>query len=239
MDQQSAGKGDVKGVFQRSRSGEIIDRLRALVDGFEKNKPTGISIMAISRQHNLSHRRVYDFFSLLSSLGVCHSVGRGRMAWVSLEAIERTLMEAYALMEVRSLKQPLDELFKTGRSPSLGILGLNFLLLFFYLGVDVLPMRRVTLALHDKRAAFKSVERRTYLAVSFLVAVGVVERTDRTGEYKIVIKKESIIEKAMRTKKEFCSEEDQTTLETLLNKFSDTYFTCLYKTRSDTFCALE
>ena len=222
----------IKSKNKRARSSTPTSKvLSDLVKAFETEKPNNICIMAISREHNLQHRRVYDFFNLMSSLGVCNVVERGRISWNGLLEIKRSLQKAYEEVEAKSLTQNLETLFRPGHSPSLGAIALSFLCLYLYLGITTLPIRQVSLLFHDGQSEIKSLERRVYLVLNFLEVVGVVQHTSKTGEYKLVLDCGEIVEKAMRARRQLGGSWKAWSIESLLNRYDHAYLFNLYADR--------
>jgi hypothetical protein len=222
-------------VPHQQESLAISDVFRMLVRRFEDSRPQHISIMEIAKEHNIQHRRVYDFFNLLSSLGICSVVERGSLAWIGVRELSNKLKEVYGETEVAALSQNLVNLFCVGKSPTLGLIALRFICLYLYLGVELLSMRQVTKLFHDGRSDIKSLERRTYLVLNFLEVIRVVEHTKQTSEYRLILDRTPIVEYAMNKKREFSARRWANTLDNLLNRYDRAFFRDLYGRRFEAF----
>ncbi|OHS93026.1 hypothetical protein TRFO_40649 [Tritrichomonas foetus] len=219
-----------------SASSSTSNVFRQLIYESEKYKPRNITIMAIAREYNIQHRRVYDFYNLLTALGVCKIMQKGQLSWVGLSAIEPTLMQAYASVEADSAnKKDIKEVFNVGSSPSLGSLAINFIKMYFYLNVDTISMRKVSKIFHDGKADMKSLERRLYLVLNFLEIIGIVSHASKTGVYKLNIDRECIISYAWAMRKNATEATLDLSLECLLNRFDSTYLNTLYGVRQAVF----
>ena len=176
------------------KSSNVFERI--LLD-LEDNHIQEISIMEISNHYNVQHRRVYDFFNLMTAFGACVQSGsksHGKLRWIGLKNIKKTIKNKYAEFEIQSLtKNGIRNVFTFGKSPSLGTLAINFVCLFLFLDVDVLSMQRVVKLLHDKKSDVKSIERRMYVALKFMELIKLVEHTNMTSEYKLMINRHEIV----------------------------------------------
>ena len=209
--------------------------LKAVIKDFEETKPQNISVMSISREQNIQHRRLYDFFNVLTSLGACTVVERGRIAWEGLGKIEQTLMEMYAQIEVSSITEGQAEIFNAGTSPSLGTLALNFIGLFFFLGVDVLSMRKAAKIFYDNRSDIRSLERRLYLVLNYLEIINIISRTTKTSQYRLMLNRERIVQYALYVRQNELSRKMVFSVETLLNRVEPVYMNSLYIKRQEEF----
>ncbi|OHT08732.1 hypothetical protein TRFO_04830 [Tritrichomonas foetus] len=212
---------------------------RSVVKEYELRKPQNISIMNIAREHDVQHRRVYDFFNMLTSLGVCRVIERGRLAWVGLHEIENTLMKTYAHMEMTSLCECQASLFNAGTSPSLGTLALNFIGLYFFLGVEILSMRQAAKIFYDHQSDIKSLERRLYLVLNFLEVINVVAHTSKTSQYRLVINRERIVQYGLLARKNACQKLMVISVESLLNRVDSIYLSGIYIARQEEFQILS
>jgi hypothetical protein len=189
-----------------------------VVQEFESVFPSPFSVMEVSRRHKIPHRRAYDFFNLLQSLGVCSPTERSRLQWIGLQQIPRALAEAYNKFEISSGDSPLRVIFAVGRSPTLGFLASRFLFLYLHLSVDILSIRDAIRVFRDGSADRKSLERRLYLVLSFLDRIGVVSHTDRTSEYRLMLDRADIMRQALARRMEQSQSTSDMWLEPLLNR---------------------
>jgi hypothetical protein len=116
--------------------------------------------------------------------------------------------------------------FSVGESPSLGNLGMKFVCLF--LGTEVLSVRKVAKLFSGKVSGNQSLERRLYLAVSFLEAVNVIEHTPKASEYRLIINKADMIEKGMQQRKNHFPLKSIGSIENLLSKYDEGFIERLY-----------
>jgi len=201
----------------------VSSLFKQLVNEYEVKKPQDINIIQVSKEYGIQHRRVYDFFNFLTSLGVCQSLERRRIAWVGLKYAPETLANSYAEIECSSLTQPFSSLFSIGPSPSLGSIATKFVCLYFYLGVDTLSMRSVSTLFHHPKTDIKSLERRMYLVLSFLEIIGIVTHTSKRSEYRLTMNQENVVYNAFYKKKSASSVSNSCSVDNLLSKYTDQY----------------
>lgn len=217
---------------QASRGSQsIVDSLKRVLEECKQTRPTNICVMSIVRAYNIQHRRVYDFFNLLSALGICRSISKGRLAWTSVDEAQETLKCTYAAMEIASFDTPMQTLFSIGPSPSLGAIATRLLCLYLYLGEDKLVLRRVSFLLHDPRCDKKSLERRLYLVLNFLEILGMVSHTLKTSEYAFIMDRSQIVSYAMEKKQEYACTRFPCALEGVMAKLGDSYQIACYHQR--------
>jgi hypothetical protein len=209
----------------------IAETFKQVIHDFEERRPQAFSILNVSKDYNIPHRRAYDFFNLLNSLGICSSIERGSLRWIGIAELARTIKELYAQMEVMAFDQTMLLLFATGPSPTLGMLASRFICLFFYLGVDVLSMRQAAKLFHNRSSDIKSLERRMYLVLSFLEALGTVTHTAKTSEYQLMIERKDVVEYAMTRKRQFSADRFAASVESLLNRYDKRFLGHLYQRR--------
>lgn len=190
---------------------------KQIIREFEEKRPNNINIINIAKEYGIQHRRVYDLFNLLTSLGVCQNVERGKLTWLGISQITNVISKAYAKIEIGSLTKPTSQLFCLGPSPSLGSIATHFISMYLFFDVDTLLLRQVSTIFHDQRADIKSLERRMYLVLSFLEIMGIVAHTMKTNEYKLVIDLSASKEYALSQKKSFIQAKNPLSLENLLN----------------------
>ena len=204
----------------------------------EIEKSQNINVIQLSHTYKMQHRRVYDFFNFLTSFGVCRIIERKKVGWVGIDNFYIHLEEEYEAIERDSCVCPMKELFELGPSPSLGNIGAKFLCLFFYLNVKKLSMKNVSAFFHDPRTDIKSLERRIYLVLSFLEIIGIIQKGQCRGEYMLATDVSKIVKVGMEARKSEMAESYPTSLENLLNKFSDSYVSSIYDMRRAEFESL-
>jgi hypothetical protein len=57
-------------------------------------------VTGIATEYGLPYRRAYEFFNLLSALGVCSRSQHGEVTWAGLQEVSRTFSAAYTKIEV-------------------------------------------------------------------------------------------------------------------------------------------
>lgn len=219
----------------RKSSHSLISIFQSIVHDFENRSPNDISIMKVAKNNKVQHRRVYDFFNMLTSLNICQYIVKGKLTWVGVSSLNITLQDAYAKIEIDSIDIPMKVLFCVGPSPSLGTLAIKFLCLYMYLGVDSLFLKNVSMIFHDPRSDIKSLERRIYLILNFLEVLGTVSHSSKSGEYKLNLNVESIVENAMYLKKKMLQKREAPTIENLLNRLDNHYIENLHVCRREEF----
>jgi hypothetical protein len=103
--------------------------------------------------------------------------------------------------------------------------------LFLFLGVEVLSIRKAARLVSGTGADRKSLDRRMYLAVSFLEAAMIVQHSDRPSEYRLVIDRSLIVEEAMRMRQAHILQMGSAFLESLLSRYDTPFMTQLYARR--------
>jgi len=181
------GPKDKKSAIQRDKNANSLsDSYKRIILDFEESKPSSINIVSVAKDYGIQHRRVYDLFNLLTALGICQSVERGKLSWNGIGSINKVIREAYSNIEGECITKPFRSVFCLGPSPSLGSIATHFLCMYLYFGVDTLLLRQVSSIFHDPRSDIKSLERRMYLVLNFLEIMGIVAHTLKTNEYKLV-----------------------------------------------------
>jgi hypothetical protein len=216
----------------------ITETYKQIVRDFENLMPQHFSVMDVAKKYDIPHRRAYDFFNLLNAVGVCTSVERGSLRWISASEVLNTIKEVYAQLEILDFTKNIKALFHAGPSPTLGTLASRFVCLFLYLGVDVLSMRQAVRLFKNPKTDVKSLERRMCLVLNFLEALGAVVHTSKTSEYRLTIDRTEIVDYAMRKKKQFSPQTSAVSLENLLNRYDKTFLSQMYKTREELYMAL-
>jgi hypothetical protein len=225
--------------FVKARSSvSITQTYRQIVRDFENLTPENFSVIEVSRKYEIPHRRAYDLFNFLNAAGVCSSVERGALRWIGAAEIFRTLKEGYAQLEILDLTQNFRVLFHVGPSPTLGILGSRFVCLFLYLGVEILSMKRAVRLFKNPKTEVRSLERRMCVALNFLEALGVVEHTAKTSEYRLTIDRTEIVEYAMEQKKQFSGRARGNAIESLLNRYDSTFLSQMYTSREAAYAGM-
>ncbi|EAY17024.1 hypothetical protein TVAG_297030 [Trichomonas vaginalis G3] len=73
----------------------LTESYKQIVNDLEQTKPSNINIINIAKQYGVQHHRVYDLFNLLTSLGVCQNIERGKLAWIGLSSISSIVSKVY------------------------------------------------------------------------------------------------------------------------------------------------
>jgi hypothetical protein len=196
----------------------ITEVFRSMVTEFEATHPHGFSVMRIAKEYGIPHRRVYDFFNMLCSLGACSVIERSRLRWCGLEQIPHVLKEVYAELELSNVDESIQKTFSVGKSPTLGLLARKFICLYLYFGFDNISMRDAMRIFRDRRADVKSLERRLYLVLSFLEVIGVIMHTGKTSEYRLMIDRTAIVDQPAARKSQNTTNTFDMSLEALLNR---------------------
>jgi hypothetical protein len=227
-------------VEPRSRRApmSIIDTFKQVVHDFELEIPQSFSVIEVAKKCDIPVRRAYDFFNLLISVGVCSLVEKGTLRWVGVKEVMRTFKEVYAQLEVLDLTLNFKLLFNTGSSPPLGILGLRFVCLFLYLGVETLSIKRAIRLFQSPNINVKSLKRRLCLALNFLNALGTIVHTSKTSEYQLTIDRQEIVDYAMARKKQFSNQSSLHSMECLLSRYDTTFLKQMYRKREEQYAAM-
>lgn len=196
----------------------LTESYKRIIADFERTMPTNINIVNVASEYGIQHRRVYDLFNLLSSLGICRTIERGKLSWVGISAISTAIERTYSKIECDSLTKPFSTLFNLGKSPSLGEIATHFIAMYMFFDVETLLLRQVSSVFHDPRSDIKSLERRMYLVLNFLEILGIVAHTMKTNEYKLIYDVTIPKRNALLQKQKLLAMTSPYSIESLLNK---------------------
>ena len=223
----------------RRQNNSISEVFKSIISNFEVTCPDNINVMNVSVKYNVQHRRVYDLFNLLTALGTCKSVERGRLKWIGKEEAFKTIEAEYAKIEEESLEKDIGELFALGPSPSLGDIAKRFLTLFPFLGVNRISLKQAFVLLKGEMGYDKSLERRVYLVLAILELIGLLSHSKRTGEYWIAAQDLDRIRKnVMERKRKVALSRAPTSIESNLASLDETYVRNLMKKRQEEYYLL-
>lgn len=209
---------------RKSRNHQSLKSVfRMIVEDFERRNPRDISIVKITKNKNIQHRRVYDFFNMLTSLNVCSYINKGKLTWNGVSSLSQSILDAYSQIEIDSIDYSISTIFCAGPSPSLGTIALKFLSLYLFFGVETFFFKNATLLLHYPGSDIKSLERRIYLVLNFLEVLGTVSHTSKTSEYRLNINVDSIVESAINARVEVIKKRNTLSVENLLNRLDKSY----------------
>ena len=218
---------------QKGQPAPMTEIFLQMINDFEMTRPHNINIMSVAERYKIQHRRAYDLFNLLTSLKVCRSVERGRIAWNSVGDAVKTVTAEYVKIETDSLFKSTRELFDLGPSPSLGTIATRFMALFVYLGVDTITLRQAVPLFHNPKCDVKSLERRLYLVLGMLEIMNLLNHSKRTGEYGIVPDVTAIRNRGMKKKHTVAMRSAPMSLEASLNRLDDAYIQSLLEARRE------
>lgn len=208
---------------RKSKSMTIQQIFRNIICKYEQEKPQDISIIQISKTHNIQHRRVYDLFNFLTSFGVCIFIERKKVGWVGMDNFYVHLQKEYECIESQFTSTSMKTLFELGPSPSLGKICSKLLCLYLFLDVTTLQMKKVIKFLHDPRSDIKSLERRVYLVLSFLEILSFIRKGNCRGEYILTMDTKWISQRGLDTRmKNYALV--PSSLESLMHTFSPVYY---------------
>lgn len=209
----------------------LISVFKMIVEDFEKRNPNDISITKITQNKNVQHRRVYDFFNMLTTLNICQYINKGKLKWNGVSSLNKTIQDAYIQIEIDSLDCTISSLFCVGPSPSLGSIAINFLCLFMYFGVDTFFFKNASMLFYHPSIDIKSLERRIYLVLNFLEVLGIVSHTSKTSEYRLNMNVKSIVENAINSRINVIKRRNSLSLENLLSRIDCHYIDNLWNSR--------
>ena len=222
-------------IDNKKKPAKLSSVFSDIIKKYEKIKPRSISVMEIAREKNIQHRRLYDFFNLLTALGVCKMVQKGQLCWVGMDEIGITIKNWYANLEIQAINKGFTEIFNFGSSPSLGNLAMYFIGLYLYLNVETLSVKQAAAVFHDGKSDIRSLERRLYLVISCLEVIGMLRHSTKCGQYKLKINRQEIINYAWNVRRENALEELPIQIEGLLSRIGESFITGVYLNRSNLF----
>jgi hypothetical protein len=216
----------------------ISEVFHSLVVRFEQEGDHAIVVRKIATEYGLQHRRVYEFFNLLTGLGVCSQIQRGHLSWDGLSKIPFAIEPVYTEIEANSLNKSIDAVFHLSKSPSLGLIALRFLSLYLYLGVNSLSIKRVAFLFIGGKAGIKSLQRRMYLVLNLLEVLGTVQHAKAVSEYRLLLDTTTIFENAMKKRKQLSLDSPPELIETLLSRYRPEFLVQLHEQRMEAFTTL-
>ncbi|OHT13280.1 hypothetical protein TRFO_16599 [Tritrichomonas foetus] len=175
------------------------------------------------------------FFNMLTTLGVCKVIKKGQLAWISLKEVHKVLARNYEKLEMLAISSTFEDIFILEPSPSLGSIALKFIGLFLYLNVDTLSVKQVAKVFHDGKTDIKSLERRLYMVLNFLEVIDIVKHSDRVGQYKLIINRESILNPAWAMRQISQTNTIGFTIESLLSRPNLFHIRIIYENRRELF----
>ena len=211
------------------------DVFKSIVKNLEMNKLCIFNVLKVAQSHIIQRRRVYDFFNLMTALGVCKVASKGKMKWMGIEQSENTISNFYDDIEVASLTKSFEMTFNLGTSPSLGNLALYVISLFLYLNMNTLSLKQISKVFYDGKSDIRSLERRLYLALSFLEVINIIEHSDRVSHFTLKINREKLIEKAWQARKKSLNMNNEMNIEGLLSHTSMPMINEIYERRQKKF----
>lgn len=194
--------------------------------------------MEIARRYGVQHRRIYDFFNLLTHFGVCRNLGKGRMSWLGSDRMDKYIHESFIAVEKESIGKSIDEIFPLEESPSLGTIATHILKLFMYLGTDTLNLRGMVSLFSQGENDTKSLERRVYLVLNMLEILKIISHGNRIGEYTLKYDFESQTSSVFQEKLKEVRTQDVFSLTSMLNTFSEEQIKQIRRKRREAYHAL-
>lgn len=213
----------------------ISEVFKNIIKKYEENKPHSISILKISKDYGVQHRRIYDFFNFLTAIGICNGRERKKLSWCGMSNALPYFIDSYTNLEISSGNSSMTSLFLLGPSPSLGKIATKFVCLYFYLGVQTISIRCASALFKDDLTDIKSLERRMYLVLSFLEIIGIITHTQKRCKYAINVNAKEITDKAILKKLEIMGKNDPLSIGALLNEAPAGYVASLLNQRRHKF----
>ncbi|OHS97314.1 hypothetical protein TRFO_36509 [Tritrichomonas foetus] len=211
------------------------DVFKSIVANLEQHKLTTFSVLHIAQSNMVQHRRVYDFFNLMTSLGVCKVASKGNLEWIGIDKAETSISDFYDELEVHALSSNFSLTFNLVSSPSLGNLAYHVIGLFLYLNMETLSLKQISRVFHDGKSDIRSLERRLYLVLSFLEVINLIKRSVQVGHYTLHVNREFMIKKAWEKRKEAIKISNLVSIESLLSHSDKALIHDAYKYRQRCF----
>ena len=218
---------------KEGKSRNLAEVFTRMIAAFEESNCTKLTVLDVSKRFRVQSRRVYDFFNVFGTLGVCNTENKSSISWVSMKMAMETIKKQYISLECEAQNKSITELFALKQSQGLGSIGLSFLLLYFYLNTQVLNIHDVSALFLPMAFDRKSLERRLYLVLSMFDLVGFVKHSQRTGDYTILIDMKPIIYEGMKRIQTECK--SPCSVLSLLSKVSEPYMEHIFETRRKQF----
>ena len=221
---------------KEGKSRNLSEVFTRMIAAFEDSNSTKLTVLDVSKKFRVQSRRVYDFFNVFGTLGVCNTENKSSISWVSMKKAMETIKQEYIKLEHEAQYKTISELFTLKQSQGLGSIGLSFLLLYFYLNTQVLNIHDVSALFLPMAYDRKSLERRLYLVLSMFDLVGFVKHSQRTGDYTILIDMKPIINEGMKSIQNECK--TPCSILSLLSKVSEPYMEHIFEARRQQFTSV-
>ncbi|OHS93534.1 hypothetical protein TRFO_11750 [Tritrichomonas foetus] len=204
---------------------------KKLIVAFEENPSLEVRMMDVSRHYGVQHRRIYDFFNLLTHFGVCVNKGHGKIGWIGLANIQYYFEKVYRKLEKKSNTMNALDIFYAGQSPSLGLITKKIISLYMYAGVDILNIKFIAKMISQGHGEIKSLERRIYLVLNMLEIVNVVSHTTKVSEYKLLFNYKKHDQEVFQERLNEMSSVDECYPMNFLNRFDEKMIEKIRETR--------
>ena len=158
--------------------------LKPAVEAVIRTSGTKFCINDICQRFSLKRRVFFDFLWIVNSLGICTRVSNEEYVSNGIEVSESfwKMAREYSAADQR----PLSAVFDCRSDGSLTHVTRQFVLLFFYLDVDLLDLRKVARLFVHGNEKLKTMMRKLYSISVALEAVNVVTRTMKPAEVKLI-----------------------------------------------------
>lgn len=158
--------------------------LKTAVEAVIKPQGTRFCINEVCQRFDLKRRVFFDFLWIINSIGMCTKVSAEQYVSNGLEVSEAFWRMAQESASVD--QRPISIVFDCRGDSSLSYVTRQFILLFFYLDVDVLDLRKVARLFVHGNEKLKTMMRKLYSISVALEAVNIVTRTMKPAEVKLI-----------------------------------------------------
>lgn len=153
-----------------------------LLKHYEGSDDAIIQVNKLSSETGVEKRRLYDLLNVLTACGVCEKSSAHAYCWRGLSVLPSFLSQVSRDIEARALYMDIDQLFFIPDSPAIGALTVNFIAIFVYYGIPMIPLREISMIMTANEERARMVMRRLYSVVYVLERIGVLKHALTVGE---------------------------------------------------------
>lgn len=147
----------------------------------------GYTVLEMAQLIEVDKRRIYDLFSVLCGLGLAHKEGERKVVWSGKNFMLQTINLKLQELELKSYKEPLEELFYLDDHLSVGTIALTYIAMFCFFGRLELSIDEIYDRLLSVDARVIGFKRRLYLASSVMEQLNILKRTKEKGRFQFLM----------------------------------------------------
>lgn len=174
------GSNDVEDSSQQTN---FASSIKKFINYIDNSKGKNFSLLTLCKHFNIQRRRFYDVINVLAPLKFCKKTGKNEITWLGEENF---LSHIESLKHSNDIKNIADQ--SGDQCISISELTLRFLQFFYYSGKQVVHIKDVSVYLSQDNGRVQTTTCKLYQISHILQAVGIVEKTDISGEKRMADK---------------------------------------------------